>query len=66
MRHIFTTLMLDNSNFSDAKVAALIGDNVEKMRIHYAGFCKNRWRNGDDINQMDAMNNKQKRGLKVA
>ncbi len=65
MRHTFTTLMLDHTNFSDAKVAALIGDNVETMKRHYAGFCENRWRNEDDINQMDAMNNKKNRRLKV-
>ena len=65
MRHTFTTLMLDYTDFSDAKVAALIGDNVETMKAHYAGFCENRWRNEDDINQMDAMNNKFQKGLKA-
>lgn len=65
MRHTFTTLMLDHSNFSDAKVAALIGDNVETMKAHYAGFCENRWRGEDDIEQLNAMNSTNKRKLKA-
>ncbi len=65
MRHTFTTLILDHTNFSDAKVAALIGDNVETMKKHYAGFCHNRWKNETDISQMDVMNTQAKRKLKV-
>lgn len=65
MRHTFVTLTLDHTNFSDAKVAALIGDNVETMRRHYQGFCKNRWKNEDDISQMDAMNSVGKGRLKA-
>lgn len=65
MRHTFTTLMLDHTNFSDAKVAALIGDNVETMKKHYAGFCQNRWKDEGDLEQMDAMNLTGKSKLKV-
>lgn len=65
MRHTFTTLMLDHSNFSDSKVAALIGDNVETMKKHYAGFCENRWKDEGDIEQLNAMNLTVKRTLKA-
>lgn len=56
MRHTFATLMLDNTNFSDSKVAALIGDSVDTMKRHYAGFCQKRWRDEDDLNQMNNIN----------
>lgn len=56
MRHTFATLILDNTNFTDSKVAALIGDKVETMKQHYAGFCSNRWRGDDDLEQLNKMN----------
>ncbi|GAB5451795.1 MAG: hypothetical protein Hals2KO_21230 [Halioglobus sp.] len=56
MRHTFVTLVLDNTDLADAKVAAMIGDSVETMRAHYQGHCLNRWRDEDDINQLNALN----------
>ncbi|MAC32439.1 MAG: hypothetical protein CME38_02400 [Haliea sp.] len=56
MRHTFATLALDNTSMSDAKVAALIGDNVETMRKHYQGHCIQRWRDDDDTDQLNALN----------
>lgn len=66
MRHTFVTHMLDYTNFSDAKVAALIGDNIETMKRHYQGFCMNRWRDENDLDQMNQINQQRsKRHLKV-
>lgn len=65
MRHTFTTLALDNTEMSDDKVAALIGDSVTTMRAHYAGHCKNRWRGEDDVNQLNALNALSKARLEV-
>ncbi|MBN7795941.1 tyrosine-type recombinase/integrase [Parahaliea mediterranea] len=56
MRHTFTTLALDNTDLSDEKVAALIGDNVETMRSHYQGHCRNRWRDDGDVDQLNRLN----------
>ncbi|MCA9469742.1 MAG: site-specific integrase, partial [Nitrospira sp.] len=56
MRHTFTTLVLDNTDMTDAKVAALIGDAVETMKANYQGHCRNRWRAEDDVEQLNALN----------
>ena len=56
MRHTFTTLALDHTEMSDEKVAAIIGDRVETMRNQYQGHCMNRWRDEDDIDQLNALN----------
>jgi integrase len=56
MRHTFTTLVLDTTELSDEKVAALIGDNVTTMRDHYQGHCHNRWRDEDDVDQLNLLN----------
>lgn len=65
MRHTFVTLMLDYTKFSDAKVAAMIGDNVDTMVRHYKGHCVNRWRDETDVLEMDAMNTVGKKKLRV-
>lgn len=56
MRHTFVTTALDNTTLSDAKIAAMIGDGVDTMKAHYAGHCLNRWRDEDDIDQLNALN----------
>lgn len=56
MRHSFTTLVLDNTDMTDARVAALIGDSVETMKASYQGHCLNRWRSEDDVDQLNSLN----------
>jgi hypothetical protein len=49
----------------DEKVAAIIGDRVETMRNPYQGHCINRWRDEDDINQLNALDNVGKSKLEI-
>ena len=65
MRHTFTTLVLDTTELSDEKVAALIGDNVTTMRDYYQGHCENRWRDEDDVDQLNLLNATGKGQLKA-
>jgi len=65
MRHTFTTLALDHTQMSDEKVAALIGDRVETMRDHHQGHCLNRWRDEDDTDQLNALNQVGKTMLEI-
>jgi len=50
---------------SDEKVAAMIEERLEAMRDRYQGHCMNRWRDPDDINQLNALNQVGKSKLEI-